>query len=210
MRKISSQCKLCRREGEKLFLKGERCNSPKCAMVKKNYQPGFHGPKKRMKKASAYGQQLREKQKTKRTYGMLEKPFKNLVAKAMKSKDESSVAILSALENRFDNIVYRSKLANSRNAAKQLISHNHFKINGQNVNISSYTLKIGDKISVKENKAKDAYWEKIKKTLGKKTEVPTWLSLDNKKLETTVAGKPDLDNLQKMINISLIIEFYSR
>ena len=210
MRKISSQCKLCRREGEKLFLKGERCNSPKCAMVKKNYQPGFHGPKSRMKKASAYGQQLREKQKTKRTYGMLEKPFKNLVSKAMKTKDESSIAILSALENRFDNIVYRLKLANSRNTAKQLISHGHFKINDQNVNISSYTLKTGDKISVKENKIKDAYWEKVKKTLGKKIDIPTWLNLDNKQLTATVAGKPELDNLQKIINVSLIIEFYSR
>jgi small subunit ribosomal protein S4 len=210
MRKISSQCKLCRREGEKLFLKGERCNSPKCAMVKKNYQPGFHGPTKRLKKASAYGQQLREKQKTKRIYGMLEKPFKNLVSKAMKGKEEAGSAILYSLENRFDNVVYRLKLAGSRNTAKQLISHNHFKINDQNVNISSYTMKVGDKISVKENKSKDAYWDKIKKSAGKRKDIPTWLNLDNEKLVATVAGKPEIGDLQKTINISLIIEFYSR
>ncbi len=210
MRKISSKCKLCRREGEKLFLKGERCNSPKCAMLKKNYQPGFHGPKGRPRKASAYGQQLREKQKTKRIYGMLEKPFKNLVSKAMKSKDESGTAILHALESRFDNVVYKLKLANSRNTAKQLISHDHFKINDKNVNVSSYSLKVGDKISVKINKAKDAYWEKVKKTASKKVEVPTWLSLDSKKLEASVTSIPDVVDLQKAINTSLIIEFYSR
>ena len=210
MRKISSKCKLCRREGEKLFLKGERCNSPKCAMVKKNYQPGFHGPKKRMKKASAYGQQLREKQKIKRIYGMLEKPFKNLVSKAMKSREEAGSAILRSLESRFDNIVCRSKLAPSRNAAKQLINHGHFKINDKNVNISSYTLKTGDKISVKENKAKDAYWDKINKSAGKRKDIPTWLNLDNKKLEITVAGSPEIENLQKTMNMSLVIEFYSR
>jgi small subunit ribosomal protein S4 len=210
MRKISSQCKLCRREGEKLFLKGERCNSPKCAMVKKNYQPGFHGPKKRMKKASAYGQQLREKQKTKRIYGMLEKPFKNLVSKAMKGREEASLAILRTLESRFDNIVYRSKLADSRNSAKQLISHGHFKINGKNVDISSYGVKTGDKITVKENKAKDAYWDKVNKSAGKRKDIPTWLNLDNKKLEITVAGAPDIVDLQKTIDMSLIIEFYSR
>jgi small subunit ribosomal protein S4 len=210
MKKISSQCKLCRREGEKLFLKGERCNSPKCAMVKKNYQPGFHGPKKRMKKASAYGQQLREKQKIKRTYGILEKPFKNLVSKAMKSQEEASLAILHTLESRFDNIIYKSKLATSRNAAKQLISHGHFKINNQNVDISSYTLKTGDKISVKENKIKDAYWDKIKKGAGKRKDIPTWLNLDNTKLEVTVVGKPEIVDLQKTMDTSLIIEFYSR
>jgi small subunit ribosomal protein S4 len=210
MRKISSQCKLCRREGEKLFLKGERCNGPKCAMLKKNYQPGFHGPKGRMKKPSAYGQQLREKQKTKRTYGMLEKPFKNLVSKAMKTKEEAGTAILHALENRFDNVVYRLKLANSRNTAKQLISHNHFKINDKNVNVSSYTLKTGDKITVKDNKIKDVYWEKVKKASSKKIDIPTWLSLDNKKLEASVTSQPDVIDLQKTINTSLIIEFYSR
>lgn len=210
MKKISSQCKLCRREGEKLFLKGERCNSPKCAMLKKNYQPGFHGPKGRPKKASAYGQQLREKQKTKRIYGLLEKPFKNLVTKAMKNKEDSGAAILYTLESRFDNVIFRLKLANSRNTAKQLISHDHFKINGQNVNVASYSLKIGDQISVKANKAKDIYWDKIKKTSAKKVEVPTWLSLDNKKLEASVTSQPDLVDLQKTINTSLIIEFYSR
>jgi len=210
MKKISSKCKLCRREGQKLFLKGERCNSPKCAMVKKNYQPGFHGPKKNLKKLSAYGQQLREKQKTKRIYGLLEKPFKNIIKKALKDKKESGAAILNHLENRFDNIIYRLKLAPSRNAAKQLINHSHFQINDKNVNIPSYVVKIGDKIKVKDHKAKDAYWEKIKKSFKKKEEIPTWLNLDIKKLEATINGAPSIDNLQKIIDTSLIIEFYSR
>ena len=143
MRKISSQCKLCRREGQKLFLKGERCSSPKCAMVKRNYKPGLHGPKKTMSKMSTYGKQLREKQKAKRTYGLLEKPFANLVKRALKDKKDSGKALISLLENRFDNIVYHLKLASSRNNAKQLISHGHFKINNRTVNISSYKLIIG-------------------------------------------------------------------
>ena len=209
MKKISSQCKKCRREGQKLFLKGERCNSPKCAMVKKNYPPGFHGPKKRPSKMSAYGRQLREKQKIKRIYGMMEKPFANLVKKAIRNQGDSGENLLNFLENRFDNIVYKLKLSPSRNSAKQLINHNHFKINDKNVNIPSYILKISDKISIKENKSKNKYWEKIKKILTTK-EIPDWLTLNPKKLEAQVTSSPDIDNLQKTIDTPLIIEFYSR
>lgn len=210
MRKISSKCKLCRIEGQKLFLKGERCNTPKCAMVKKNYKPGFHGPKKQMKRTSAYGQQLREKQKTKRIYGLLEKPFSNLIKKALKNKKDAGNFLIDQLENRFDNIIYRLKLAPSRNTAKQLISHNHFQINGKKVNISSYILKIGDKIKVKENKSSDKYWEKIKKNKNLAKEIPGHLSLDSKKLEAQITGQPNIEDIKKGIDTSLIIEFYSR
>ncbi len=210
MKKISSKCKLCRLEGQKLFLKGTRCSSPKCAMVKKNYKPGFHGPKKQMRRTSAYGQQLREKQKTKRIYGLLEKQFSNLIKKALKNKEGAGTFLINQLENRFDNIVYRLKLAPSRNTAKQLIAHNHFQINGKKVNISSYVLKIGDKIKVKENKALDKYWENIKKNKNLAKEIPGHLSLDAKKLEAQITGQPNIEDIKKSINTSLIIEFYSR
>ncbi len=210
MKKISSKCKLCRREGQKLFLKGERCTSAKCAMVKKNYKPGLHGPKKTHSKMSAYGKQLREKQKTKRIYGLLEKPFVNLVKKAMKDKKNSNQALLSSLENRFDNIIYRLKLANSRNSAKQFISHGQFKINGKSVNVPSYRLKIGDQIEVKESKSNSAYWKNKKEQLKNEKNIPTWLSLDINKLKAQVNSNPHFDEIQKAIDTSLIIEFYSR
>ncbi len=211
MRKINSKCRQCRREGIKLFLKGEKCLSTKCAMIKRNYAPGVHGPKKTMSKASTYSKQLREKQKTKRIYGLLEKQFANLVKKALKDKKNSGVAVLQLLESRFDNIVYRLHLANSRNLAKQLISHGHFKINGKSVNISSYSLKIGDKIEIKENKLKNKYWEKIKQSAGTLAkELPTWLTLDTKNLSAQVSAKPSVDEIEKSVNTALIIEFYSR
>lgn len=210
MRKISSKCKLCRAEGQKLLLKGEKCTSSKCAMIKKNYKPGMHGPKKTMTKLSAYGKQLREKQKTKRTYGILEKPFATLVKKALQSKDDAVHSIINKLENRLDNVVYRCKFASSRNTAKQIISHNHIKVNDKSVNISSYELKVGDKISVKENKSKDKYWEKVKESIKNEKDSPTWLSVDVKNLTAQIIGKPDYEDLEKAINTALIIEFYSR
>ncbi|MDD4289723.1 MAG: 30S ribosomal protein S4 [Patescibacteria group bacterium] len=210
MRKISSKCKLCRREGVKLFLKGERCKSAKCAMVKKNYKPGVHGPKKAMTKMSAYGKQLREKQKAKRVYGMLEKQFKTLSKKAMRDKKDSGKKLLSLLEKRFDNIIFRLKLAPSRISARQLISHSQFTINGRTVNIASFTVKIGDKIAVKDIKSKSKYWEKIKESIKNEKDIPTWLALDNKNLTAQITAEPDVEDVANFIDSSLIIEFYSR
>jgi len=210
MRKISSKCKLCRREGVKLFLKGERCKSAKCAMVKKNYKPGVHGPKKAMTKMSAYGKQLREKQKAKRVYGMLEKQFKTLSKKAMKDKKDSGKKLLSLLEKRFDNVIFRLKLAPSRISARQLISHSQFTINGRTVNIASFTVKIGDKIAVKDIKSKSKYWEKIKESIKNEKDIPTWLALDNKNLTAQITAEPDVEDIANFIDSSLIIEFYSR
>jgi small subunit ribosomal protein S4 len=210
MRKVTSKCKQCRREGVKLFLKGERCKTAKCAMVKKNYKPGVHGPKKAMSKMSAYGKQLREKQKAKRIYGMLETQFHNLAKKAMKDKKDSGKTLLALLEKRFDNIVYRLKLAPSRISARQLITHSQFAINGRTVNIPSYTTKIGDKITVKENKSKGAYWEKTKESLKTEKDIPTWLSLDNKTLNAQITAEPNVEEVSNFIDSSLIIEFYSR
>lgn len=210
MRKINSKCKQCRREGVKLFIKGEKCNSAKCAMIKKNYVPGVHGPKKQMSKASTYAKQLREKQKTKRIYGMLETQFSNLVKKAIKSKKDAGTTVMQLLESRFDNVVYRLHLASSRNSAKQLINHGHFKINGKSVNIPSYAMKVGDKITIKENKIADKYWDKVKKsanTLAK--DLPTWLSLDIKDLSSQVTAESKIDGAEQ-VNTALIIEFYSR
>ena len=211
MNKTSSLCKKCRREATKLFLKGDRCKSTKCAMVKRNYLPGVHGPKKMMSKASTYAKQLREKQKAKRIYGLLEKQFVNIVKKAMKNKKDSGKMVLHLLESRFDNIIYKLHLAESRSAAKQLISHRHFQINGKSVNIPSCTLKIGDKISVKDNKKSDKYWEKVKTNApGLVKDLPNWLTLDPKTLEAQVTSIPDVSDMDKSISTALIIEFYSR
>ncbi len=211
MRKINSQCKKCRREAVKLFLKGERCKGPKCAMVKRNYLPGVHGPKKSMAKTSTYGKQLREKQKAKRIYGMLEKQFSNLVKKALKFKGDSGKMVLSLLELRFDNIIYKLHLADSRNQAKQLISHGHFKVNGRSVNISSCILKVGDKIEIKANKINDKYWEKVKQSIvANSKNMSNWLSLDTKTISAQVVALPDVEDLDQSINTALIIEFYSR
>lgn len=210
MRKITSKCKQCRREGVKLFLKGDRCNSAKCGMVKKNYKPGVHGPKKSMSKMSAYCKQLREKQKAKRIYGILETQFKNIAKKAIKDKKSSGAKLLSILEKRFDNVVYKLKLAPSRITAKQLISHSHLKINDHSVNIPSYIVKIGDKITIKENKISNKYWTKVKESIKNEKDIPTWMSLDTKNLTAQITSEPDINDTSKFIDSSLIIEFYSR
>ena len=210
MRKVSSKCKQCRREGAKLFLKGERCKSAKCAMIKKNYKPGVHGPKRAMTKLSAYGKQLREKQKAKRIYGMLEAQFYNLAKKATKNKKDAGKTMLALLEKRFDNVIYRLKLAPSRIAARQLISHSQFTINGRTVNIASYTTKLGDQIKVKETKSKSKYWEKIKEAIKNEKDIPTWLALDNKNLTAQITAEPNVEDVANFIDSSLIIGFYSR
>ena len=210
MRKISSKCKQCRREGNKLFLKGDRCQSTKCAMVKRSYKPGIHGPKKAMSKMSAYGKQLREKQKAKRIYGMLETQFKNLAKKSIKNKQDSGTTLLSLLEKRFDNVVYKLKLAPSRITAKQIITHSHLMINGRTVNIPSYTMKVGDKITVKQSKISDKYWEKRKEVIKNEKDIPSWLSLDTKNISGQITAEPAIEEVASFIDSSLIIEFYSR
>jgi small subunit ribosomal protein S4 len=199
---------MCRRAGEKLFLKGERCSSQKCAIVKRNFPPGCHGATHRGR-LTDYGMQLKEKQKAKRQYNMLEKQFKLTFDKASKHTGNTGENFLKLLESRFDNVVYRLGFAASRSQSRQFISHGLFTINGQRVDIPSYVMKQGDEIAVKSNK-KDLkiFREMPEKLKGK--EVPGWLNLDSKKLVAKVLHAPDMAAIQPNFNVQVIVEFYSR
>lgn len=205
---IKTKCKLCRREGQKLFIKGDRCNSPKCAMVKRNFPPGIHGVKG-YSRLTDYGVQLREKQKAKRIYRLAEKQFNNYFVKASKSKTNTEEILLKLLEMRFDNIVYRSGIVNSRNIARQLVNHNHFTVNDKKVNIPSFQLKIGDIIKIKNSSKQLKIFNNIKETL-KKTEPVAWLSVDPDKFEIKITDTPKIDETKGEFDPKLIIEFYSR
>ncbi len=203
-----AKCRQCRREGVKLFLKADRCNSPKCAMVKRNFPPGVHGSKG-YGRPTGYGQQLREKQKAKRIYRILEKQMHNYFVKASKSKGNTEETFLQLLEMRFDNVIYRLGFAKSRNLARQMISHNHFTINHKKVNIPSYQLKIGEVIGINEGSKKIKLLATLKEQL-KGRESLSWLFLDEDKLEIKVTGKPTLAENKGEFDMKLIIEFYSK
>lgn len=203
---IDADCRLCRREGVKLFLKGDRCYSAKCAVAKRPAPPGQHGLGR--KKISEYGLQLREKQKTKRIYGLLERQFKNTFKRAEKMKGASGENLLQLLERRFDNIVYKMGLAKSRSQARQLISHSHFNINGKGVNIPSYTVKAGDIVSVKENKKTNAYFKDF--SAVKKISLPKWLEFNYEKMEGKILQLPSKEDLDIQIADNMIVELYSR
>ena len=198
--------KVERRLGEKLFLKGDRCISTKCALIKKNYAPGIHGAKQqRGAKLSEYGKQLREKQKAKRIYGILEKQFKNYFQKAAKKKKETGELLLKVLEMRLDNVIYRAGLAKSRNKARQLVTHGHFLVNNKKVNIPSYEVRINDIIKIKKQNKK---LEEDKKS--KKDEIPLWLYFDAKENTIKILNIPKKEDLPQNIDTRLIIEHYSR
>ena len=205
---LDSKCKLCRRAGEKLFLKGERCNGPKCAILKRNYPPGFHGPKGK-NRLTDYALQLNEKQKAKRQYNMLEKQFKLTFERAKKKQGNAGENFLILLEMRLDNAVFRSGFASSRSQARQLINHGHFTVNGGKVDIASYTVKTGDVIAIKTNK-KDS---KIFNGLGEKAkqrEIPGWINFDFKILNVKILHEPKIKELNSNFNVQQIVEYYSR
>jgi len=199
-------CKLCRREGQKLYLKGERCYF-KCALEHKAYPPGQHTQTR--DKQKDYGIRLREKQKIRRIYGILEKQFKRYFLLAERQKGITGENLLRILESRFDNVVYRSGLAASRPEARQLALHNHFTINGQKVNIPSYMLKAGDIIQTKE-KSKGV--EKIQRAMdaAQQRGIPEWLDLDQDKMQVTVNALPTRDQVQENIEEQLVVELYSK
>ena len=204
----SPKCKLCRRAGEKLFLKGERCNTAKCAMVKRNYPPGFHGSKKKYR-VSDYGAQLTEKQKAKRQYNLLEKQFKLTFDKAKSQSGNAGDNFLKLLESRFDNTVYRLGFASSRPQARQLINHGLLTINGKKASIPSYQVRTGDVIKIKAIKQKAKIFTNLNDKL-KKQEAPGWLNLDKKEISAKVLHSPDVSNLMPNFNVQMIIEYYSR
>jgi len=202
-------CKLCRREGEKLFLKGERCQTAKCAFEKKGYAPGQHGKTRRVRKSSDYGIQLREKQRIKRYYGLLESQFRGIFEKSNKKKGITSENMLKMLESRLDNIVYRLGMAPSRSSARQLVRHRHFQVNGKLVDIPSYQVQAGDIISIREKSRKlDIVHESIKRV--KEGKQLSWLSLDKAKLEGSLLEIPERIDIPVKFNENLVVELYSK
>ncbi len=208
---LDAKCKQCRRIGEKLFSKGERCNSPKCAMVKKNYPPGFHGPKGR-KRQSDYSLQLAEKQKAKKQYNILEKQFKLIFYRAQKQAGDAGENLLKLLEMRLDNTIYRLGFTASRNQARQFINHSHLKVNNKKVNIPSYQVKKGDIIKIRNKSRRYKYFRDLpaKLSLQSGVSVPSWLYLEAKELKGKVLHQPAKDDIQTNINTQMIIEYYSR
>lgn len=209
---IDNSCKKCRREGEKLFLKGDRCFSPKCAFARKAYSPGQQGASggSRRRFQSEYGTQLREKQKVKRIYDVREKQFRNYYEKASRKEGVTGEELLKMLEMRLDNVAYRASFADSRSKARQMVSHGHITVNGKKVDIASYEVKIGDKIGFFDKFKKSKDYKMIEEKLTSKPEIAQWLTLDAKKLEVTVSKSPERDNIEAQINENLIVEFYSR
>ncbi|MCX6742669.1 MAG: 30S ribosomal protein S4 [Candidatus Parcubacteria bacterium] len=207
-RNLNPKCKQCRRTGQKLFLKGERCSTPKCAMVKRNFPPGVHGSNG-YPRLTDYGKQLMEKQKAKKIYHLLETQFKNYFQKASKSKGNTEGVLLAFLEMRLDNVVFRLGFAPSRDLARQLISHKHLLVNNKGINIPSYNVKIGDIISLKEKSKKIKILANLKEKLAK-AEPISWLSLDPDKLEAKVVDRPKLEEIKGEFDPKLVVEFYSK
>ena len=205
-RYTDANCRLCRREGQKLFLKGERCYSGKCAIEKRNYAPGQHGQSR--KKTSDYGLQLREKQKAKYTYGVLERQFRNLFEKAARTKGITGEVLLQLLESRLDNVVYRLGLAASRPAARQLVLHKHICVNGKNVNIPSYRVMSGDVITVRE---KSKSLEVIADAMsGFNHSKYPWIEWDNSIKGGKFLHLPQREDIPETIKEQLIVELYSK
>ncbi|MGI6688154.1 MAG: 30S ribosomal protein S4 [Christensenellales bacterium] len=206
-RNTGSVCRKCRREGTKLFLKGEKCFSQKCAVSKRPTPPGQHG-QARQRKMSEYGLQLREKQKARRAYGLLETQFRRIHDKALKMKGVSGENLLQLLERRLDNVVYRAGLANSRPQARQLVNHGHFLVNGKKVDIPSYIVDEGDVITVR-SASKDIDLFKAARE-GSARILPKWLSCNTEELKATVSALPERSDIDFALQENMIIEFYSR
>lgn len=203
-------CKLCRREGQKLFLKGERCVSPKCAVDRRPFPPGEAGRRNVMRrKVSDFGIQLREKQKARRMYGVMERQFRRYFKEASRRKGQTGGILLELLESRLDNVVYRFGFADSRAQARQLVRHGHFAVNGRKTNIPSFLVSPNDQISVRDKSRSKTYFRERAQILGSASP-PTWLSLDATNLNGTVTSAPERDEIGVLLNEQLIVEYYSR
>ncbi len=208
-RYIGPVCRQCRREGMKLFLKGERCQSDKCAIERRNVPPGQQS-RRRRQKVSGYGLQLREKQKARRAYGVLEKQFRRYYEKAAKMKGITGENLLSMLERRLDNVIYRMGFGTSRNQARQLVRHGHITVNGRKVNIPSFQVKQNDVIEIKEKSRKNPTILSAMEATAH-TPCPSWLEVDRDQLRGRVIGLPKREELvQIQLNEQLIVELYSR
>jgi len=206
-RNTGPSCRLCRREGVKLFLKGFRCQTEKCGIIKRAYAPGQHGQMR--KKESNYGLQLREKQKVKRIYGMLEKQFRHFFKRAERSKGVTGLTLLQLLERRLDNLIFRMNFASSRSAARQIVQHGFVYVNNRRVDVPSFTVKIGDEVQVK---AKDKQAKSITETFEalKDRPIAKWLEVDGKNLKTKIVALPAKEDIGFDIQEQLIVELYSK
>lgn len=203
-------CKLCRREGDKLFLKGERCFTPKCAFERRSYPAGMHGKQAQFRrKESDYTLQLRAKQKARRVYGIFERQFRRYFEQAQRQKGLTGVNLLMLLERRLDNVIYRLGLADSRAQARQLVRHGHFDVNGQLVNIPSYLVKPGDVIAVRERSRELVPFKELLQGRGA-GRLPSWLSMDMPTLTGKVLSAPSRSDVDVSLNEQLIVEYYSR
>jgi small subunit ribosomal protein S4 len=204
-------CKLCRREGAKLFLKGERCFSPKCAFDRRPYPPGAHGKQAefRRRKDSDYALQLRAKQKAKRVYGMLEQDFRRYFRESLRHRGMTGLNLLLMLESRLDNVVYRLGFAASRPQARQLVSHGHVDVNGHKVNIPSYQVRPGDVVAVRLNSQRKPFFKDMALDLEHRA-VPEWLSRDDVNMSGRMMALPERKDIDSSIEEQLIVEFYSR
>jgi len=205
-------CKLCRREGEKLFLKGSRCLSPKCSFERRSYPPGQHGRDAQFRRgrSSDYSLQLREKQKARRVYGVLERQFRRYFREALRRSGLTGSNLLAILESRLDNTIYRLGFAESRAHARQLVGHGHFTVNGRRTNISSYLLAPGDVIDVRTESSKRPYFRELRQMLENRPPVPEWLEMDVANLKGTVLRRPERSDIDLTFNEQLIVEYYSR
>ncbi|MEO8026973.1 MAG: 30S ribosomal protein S4 [Bryobacteraceae bacterium] len=209
-RYIGPVCRLCRREGTKLFLKGERCHTEKCAIEKRNFVPGQHGQTRKTKKVVGYGLQLREKQKARRYYQLLEGQFRNLFEKASAMKGVTGDNLLGMLEKRLDNVIYRMGFGTSRAQARQVVRHGHIDVNGHKVNIPSYQVRPGDVVSVREKSKKNITILSARDATAH-APAPNWLDVDRENLSAKVQQQPKREDLvQIQLNEQLIVELYSK
>ena len=215
-RYVGPVCKLCRREGEKLFLKGERCFSPKCSYDKRPYPPGahgktMHGGRRRggSGRESDYALQLRAKQKARRVYGVLERQFRRYYSLALKQRGLTGLGLLQTLESRFDNVIYRMGFASSRAQARLLVTHGHFTVNGRKTDVPSMLVKIGDEIAVREGSQDSTFFKELPE-LAESRNAPMWINRDAKNLTGSVIRLPERAEIDANLNEQLIVEYYSR
>jgi len=205
-----SVCRLCRREGMKLFLKGLRCHTEKCAIETRNFVPGQHGQSRKIKKLAGYGLQLREKQKAKRTYGLLERQFRNYFEKAERAQGPTGENLLIMLERRLDNVVFRMGLASSRSQGRQMVRHGHVLVNGRKVDIGSYLVRVGEEISLKAKMHQNTMVLESRNVAQSQSNVP-WLEMDRENFKARVVALPKREDVQTPpITEQLIVELYSK
>ncbi len=205
-RDTEAKCKKCRREGTKLFLKGEKCYSDKCPLTRKSYPPGEAGESR--SRWSQYRIRLREKQKARRIYGIREEQFRNYFEKSDSSKEVTGQALLKTLERRLDNVLYRSGLAESRDQARQLINHGHIEVNGRSIDIPSYMTEEGDIVAYKDNSSSKEGLRNLVKDEGPR--VPTWIDVEPNNMRASVLSEPAIEDVEESLQVNRIVEFYSR